>query len=71
MRGNANCSEMVMTLQTIVLYLTRLALLLERYIQRPDCLLCNSSKKEFSTSISTHLQYQVQNCIAFIALYLC
>ena len=39
MRGNANCSEMVATLLTIVLYLTRLALLLEGYIQRPDCLL--------------------------------
>ena len=26
-------------LLTIVLYLTRLALLLERYIQRPDCVL--------------------------------
>ena len=39
MRGNANCSEMVATLLTIVLYLARLALLLEGYIQRPDCLL--------------------------------
>ena len=43
MRGNANCSEMVMTLQTIVLYLTQLALSLERYIQRLDCLLGNLS----------------------------
>ena len=31
--------QMVMTLLTIVLYLSRLALLLEGYIQRPDCLL--------------------------------
>ena len=34
MRGNANCSEMVMILLTIVLYVSRLALLLEGYIQR-------------------------------------
>ena len=28
-------------LLTIILYLTRLALLLERYIQQPDCVLKN------------------------------
>ena len=43
MHGNANCSEMVTTLLKtllrIVLYVSRLALLLEEYIQRPDCLL--------------------------------
>ena len=43
MRGNANCLEMVTTLQMVVLYLTRLALLLERYIQQPNCLPLNSS----------------------------
>ena len=31
------------TLLTIVLYLTLLALLFERYIQRPDCVLQNLS----------------------------
>ena len=36
MRGS---SEMVMILLTIVLYVSRLALLLEGYIQRADCLL--------------------------------
>ena len=37
MRGNRVCSEMVLTgLLMIVLYLTLLALLFERYIQRPD-----------------------------------
>ena len=36
----AVCSEMVlMGLLAIVLYLTRLVLLLERYIQQPDCVL--------------------------------
>ena len=39
MHSNANCSEMVTTLLTIVLYLSQLALLLEGYIQRLDCLL--------------------------------
>ena len=39
MCGNANCSEMVATFLTIILYVSRLALLLEGYIQRPDCLL--------------------------------
>ena len=39
MHGNANCSEMVVTLLTIVLYLAELTLLLEGYIQWPDCLL--------------------------------
>ena len=39
MDGNANCSEMVTSLLTIVLYVSQLALLLEGYIQRPDCLL--------------------------------
>ena len=39
MHGNANCSEMVMTLLTIVLYVFRLALLLKEYIQQSDCLL--------------------------------
>ena len=34
--GNANCSEMVTTLLTIVLYVSQLALLLEGYIQRLD-----------------------------------
>ena len=29
MRGNANCSEMVMILLTIILYVSRLALLLD------------------------------------------
>jgi len=33
MRGNANCSEMVLTSLAIVLYSTRLALLLEGFIQ--------------------------------------
>ena len=37
MRGNANCSEMVATLLTIVLYLAQLAF--EGYIQWTDCLL--------------------------------
>ena len=37
MGGNANCLEMVTTLLTIVLYVSRLALLLKGYIQRSDC----------------------------------
>ena len=38
MHGNAACSEMVLTgLLTIVLCLTQLALLLERYIQQTKC----------------------------------
>ena len=39
MHGDANCSEMVPTLLTIVLYSTQLALLFEGYIQLPDYLL--------------------------------
>ena len=54
----------LLALPTVVLYLTPLALLLERYIQRPNCVLFNlvySRLKRFCT-LNLHKNLVVSDC---------